>query len=144
MKVVVQKVKTAQVIVNKQVVGKIPFGLLLLVGFKKDDNRDIVLEMIQKIIHLRIFEDANMVMNKNVLEVKGSILVVSQFTLYADTKKGNRPSYHDALNASSARKLYDFFNENLQKYLPVETGIFGEMMEVSFTNLGPTTILLEK
>ena len=143
MKVIVQKCENAKVKVKDKIVGKSDFGLMLLVGFTFDDNEQILEKMARKIVNLRIFEDENNVMNKSLLDVKGTILSVSQFTLYADTSKGNRPSYIKALNGDKAKILYDKFNLELKKYTSVETGIFGEDMKVEFTNLGPTTIILE-
>ena len=143
MKVIVQKCENAKVKVKDKIVGKSDFGLMLLVGFTFDDNEQILEKMARKIVNLRIFEDENNVMNKSLLDVKGTILSVSQFTLYADTSKGNRPSYIKALNGENAKILYDKFNLELKKYTSVETGIFGEDMKVEFTNLGPTTIILE-
>ena len=99
--------------------------------------------MAHKVLNLRIFPDDAGVMNKSVLDVGGSILSVSQFTLYGDTKKGNRPSYIKALNGTEAKKLYELWNEELQKEITVETGIFGADMDVTLTNVGPTTILME-
>ncbi len=144
MRVVVQRVKEANVKVNKKVVGKTDYGYMLLVSFTEGDNLDIINYMVKKIINLRIMDDENKVMNKSILDIKGSILSISQFTLYADTKKGNRPSYIKALNGEEAVKLYDLFNQKLKKFVPVETGIFGAEMEVSLINDGPITILLEK
>ena len=143
MKVIVQKCEKAKVIVNDKVIGKSDFGLMLLVGFTHDDNEQILEKMARKIVNLRIFEDENNIMNKSLLDVNGSILSVSQFTLYADTSKGNRPSYIKALNGENAKILYDKFNLELKKYTSVETGLFGADMKVEFTNLGPTTIILE-
>ena len=143
MKVIVQKCENAKVKVKDKIVGSSDFGLMLLVGFTFDDNEQILEKMARKIVNLRIFEDENNVMNKSLLDVKGTILSVSQFTLYADTSKGNRPSYIKALNGDKAKILYDKFNLELKKYTSVETGIFGEDMKVEFTNLGPTTIILE-
>ena len=143
MKVIVQKCENAKVKVKDKIVGSSDFGLMLLVGFTFDDNEQILEKMARKIVNLRIFEDENNVMNKSLLDVKGTILSVSQFTLYADTSKGNRPSYIKALNGDKAKILYDKFNLELKKYTNVETGIFGEDMKVEFTNLGPTTIILE-
>lgn len=143
MRVVVQRVKESTVKVNEKIVGQISNGLMLLVGFTDTDTEETLNKMVSKIVKLRIFPDENGVMNKSVLDISGSILSVSQFTLYADTKKGNRPSYIKALNGEKATVLYDKFNEKLRSYLPVETGLFGADMEVSLTNMGPTTILLE-
>lgn len=143
MKVIVQKCENAKVIVDNKVVGKCDFGLMLLVGFTYEEKTGVLEKMARKIVNLRIFEDENNVMNKSLLDVKGSILSVSQFTLYADSSKGNRPSYIKALNGEEANNLYDKFNEELRKYTNVETGIFGADMKVDFTNLGPTTIILE-
>ncbi len=143
MRVVVQRVKESTVKVDNKIVGQISNGLMLLVGFTDTDTEETLNKMVSKIVKLRIFPDENGVMNKSVLDISGSILSVSQFTLYADTKKGNRPSYIKALNGEKATVLYDKFNEKLRSYLPVETGLFGADMEVSLTNMGPTTILLE-
>ena len=144
MKVVVQKVKEASCKVEDKITGKIGNGLMLLVGFTEGDNADIISKMAVKIVNLRIFDDSNNIMNLSLLDVGGSILSISQFTLYADTKKGNRPSYINALNGDKATKLYDMFNEELRKYTHVETGIFGADMDISLINSGPTTILLER
>ena len=143
MKVIVQKCENAKVIVDNKVVGKCDFGLMLLVGFTYEEKTGVLDKMARKIVNLRIFEDENNVMNKSLLDVGGTILSVSQFTLYADSSKGNRPSYIKALNGEEANILYDKFNEELRKYTNVETGIFGADMKVDFTNLGPTTIILE-
>ena len=144
MRVVVQKVLEASCTVDEKTVGKINHGLMLLVGFTEGDNIDIISKMALKIVNLRIFDDENGIMNLSLQDVKGSILSISQFTLYADTKKGNRPSYINALNGEEAVKLYDLFNEELRKYTTVETGIFGADMKISLINSGPTTILLER
>ena len=143
MKVIVQKCEKAKVIVDDKVVGKCNFGLMLLVGFTYEEKDNVIEKMARKIVNLRIFEDENNVMNKSLLDVGGNILSVSQFTLYADANKGNRPSYIKALNGEDAKILYDKFNEELRKYTKVETGFFGADMKVDFTNLGPTTIILE-
>ena len=143
MRVVVQRVKKSSVSVNKKVVGKIDNGLMILVGFTYNDNIKDLEYMVKKVLNLRIFDDENGVMNKNVLEVGGSILSISQFTLYADTKKGNRPSYIKALKSDEATILYNRFNELLNEKIKVETGIFGAEMEVSLINDGPITIILD-
>lgn len=145
MKVVLQRVKKASVTVDGKIVGKIDNGLLILVGFTEGDGEHQIDWMINKITNLRIFDDDNGVMNLSVKDVKGSILSVSQFTLYADSRKGNRPSYINALGGESAIKLYEAFNEKLRDTgISIEEGIFGADMEVSLVNDGPVTIILEK
>ncbi len=144
MRVVVQRVKESSVKVDGKVVGKSGYGFMLLVSFTEGDDEKVIDYLVNKIVNLRVMDDENKVMNKSILDIKGNILSISQFTLYADTKKGNRPSYIRALNGSEASKLYDLFNEKLSKFVPVETGIFGADMEVSLINDGPITILLEK
>ncbi len=144
MRVVVQKVTSANVKVSDRVVGLIDRGLVLLVGFTSGDNSDTIDYMINKIIKLRIFEDDRGIMNLSIKDVGGSILSISQFTLYGDASKGNRPSYQKALNGESAVKLYDEFNSKLEKEIPVAKGVFGASMQVSLINDGPTTIILER
>lgn len=145
MKVLLQRVKKASVTVEEKIVGEIDNGLLILVGFTEGDGHSQIDWMINKITNLRIFDDENKVMNLSVKDVKGSILSISQFTLYADSKKGNRPSYINALGGESAVKLYKLFNEKLRETnIHIEEGIFGADMEVSLVNDGPVTIILEK
>ena len=144
MKVLVQRSDKASVIVDEEVIGSIDSGLVLLVGFCEGDNIEKIKYMVNSIINLRIFPDSNGVMNKSILDFGGSILSVSQFTLYADTTKGNRPSYIKALKGDDAINLYDQFNLELSKYVDVSTGKFGADMCVNITNIGPTTIILEK
>ena len=144
MKVVVQRAGTSSVMVNEKCVGKIDSGLVLLVAFKETDTIDTINYMVKKIVNLRIFPDEAGIMNKSILDYGGSILSISQFTLYGDTTKGNRPSYIMAAKGEISKPLYDKFNELLEEYVVVETGIFGDDMEVNITNIGPTTILLEK
>ena len=145
MKVVVQRAFDAKVDVDGKTVGQIDKGLMLLVGFTQTDTDKEIDWIVNRVLNLRIFDDENGVMNKSVLDVGGSILSISQFTLYGDCNKGNRPSYLKALRGSEATVLYDKFNEKLrEKGIVVETGIFGSDMMVSFTNVGPTTIILEK
>ncbi len=144
MRVIVQRVKKASVSVNEKVVGKINYGYMLLVGFTYGDTKENIDAMVKKIINLRIMDDSNGVMNKNILDYGGEILSISQFTLYADTKKGNRPSYVNAMSGDEATKLYDLFNDELSKILHVETGIFGADMNISLVNSGPVTIILER
>ena len=144
MKIVAQRVLEANVKVHDKIVGKCGYGLMLLVSFTAGDNIDTIDYMIKKVINLRIFDDRNGFMNLSVKDVNGSILSISQFTLYADTSKGNRPSYIKALKSDEAKKLYDIFNERLSKFIKVETGIFAEDMKVSLINNGPVTIIIEK
>ena len=145
MRVLVQRVTSANVKVDNKVVGEINHGLLLLVGFTQSDTSKEIDYMVDKVINLRIFDDENGVMNKSLLDTKGSILSVSQFTLYADATKGRRPSYINALNGDKAIILYDEFNKKLkEKNINVETGIFGADMQVELINDGPITIMLEK
>lgn len=145
MRVLVQRSGKAKVTVDEKVVGSIDSGLMLLVGFTEGDEIDTVKHLAKKVVNLRIFPDENDVMNKSLLDFGGDILSVSQFTLYGDARKGNRPSYINALKNDLATPLYDVFNEELRGYgVKVETGVFGADMEISFTNIGPTTILLEK
>lgn len=145
MRVLVQRSGKASVIVDGIVVGTIDNGLMLLVGFTQGDDLEKVKHLAKKVVNLRIFPDENDVMNKSILDFGGSILSVSQFTLYGDAKKGNRPSYIEALKNDEAIPLYEAFNEELRSLgVEVETGIFGADMDVSLVNIGPTTILLEK
>ncbi len=144
MRVLVQRCIDAEVKVGEKIVGKCQDGLVIFVGFKEEDGLDEISYLAKKIVNLRIFPDENHVMNKSLLDEGKSILSISQFTLYADTQNGNRPSYKKALASEKAQKLYDLFNEELKKYTQVETGIFGADMKVSLTNIGPTTIWLEK
>lgn len=143
MKVIVQRSLKSSVSVDNKVVGKIDKGIVLLVGFTDDDTSKDIDYLVNKIINLRIFDDENSIMNKSILDISGSILSISQFTLYADTTKGNRPSYIKAMKSESALKLYDEFNNKLGKYLNVQKGIFGKDMKVNITNDGPITIILE-
>ena len=144
MKVVVQRSLKATLKVDGKKYSEIPNGLMLLVGFTEGDSIEEIKWMVNKIINLRIFEDENDVMNKSILDVGGEILSVSQFTLYGDCKKGNRPSYIKALGGDKASPLYDLFNEELSKHITVKTGVFGADMQITFTNNGPITIIIEK
>ena len=143
MKVVVQRSKKSKVTINNKVNGSINKGYVLLVGFTHGDTTDIVDKMINKILNLRIFEDENDKMNLSIKDINGSILSISQFTLYADSKKGNRPSFINAMKPDEASKLYDYFNQELSKYIEVNTGIFGSNMKVEIYNDGPVTIILD-
>lgn len=144
MRVLVQRSGKSSVKVDGKTVGKIDQGLVLLVGFTEGDSLDTIQTLAKKIVHLRIFPDENDVMNKSILDYGGSILSISQFTLYGDTSKGNRPSYIKAMKGDDAIKLYEAFNDELKKYVAVETGVFGADMDVCIENIGPTTILMER
>ena len=145
MKVLVQRVISSEVRVDGKIVGQSGPGLLLFVGFTETDTSKEIDYMVDKVINLRIFDDETGVMNRSLLDIKGSILSISQFTLYADASKGRRPSYIKALNGKKATLLYDEFNNKLKNTgIPTETGIFGADMKVSLTNDGPVTIMLEK
>ena len=144
MRVLVQRSGGASVTVDGKEVGKIDQGLVVFVGFTDSDTVAEIEYLAKKIVNLRIFPDDNGVMNKSILDYGGKILSVSQFTLYADCKKGNRPSYIEAMNNHEAIHFYELFNEELRKYIEVETGEFGADMNVNITNIGPTTIWLER
>ena len=145
MRIVLQRVKSASVSIEGLVVGEIEQGFLLLVGVGPNDTRDDASYLARKIAGMRIFSDENGKMNLSIDQVGGKILSVSQFTLFADTKKGNRPSFTEAASPEAANKLYEEFNEILRtEYgLIVETGEFGADMQVSLVNDGPVTILLD-
>ncbi len=144
MRVVLQTVKEAEVRIAGKVVGKISEGYLLLVGFTDGDDKDTVDKMVDKILSLRVFPDEHGQINISLQDVNGEILSVSQFTLYANTKKGRRPSFVDALRPNEAIILYDYFNDLLeQKHGKVSTGVFGADMEVDSINNGPFTLLLD-
>lgn len=144
MRVLIQRSKNSSVTIDNKINGSIDFGYVLLVGFTDGDNEQIVDKMINKILSLRIFEDENGKMNKSIIDEGGSILSISQFTLYADTKKGNRPSFVQSLEYNKASNLYDYFNLRLkERNIKVETGIFGADMKVSILNDGPVTIFLD-
>ena len=144
MRVLVQRSGKSSVTIDNKVNGKIDSGLVVLVGFTEGDSKEQIEYLAKRVVNLRIFPDENGVMNKSILEYGGDILSISQFTLYADTKKGNRPSYIAALKGEKSTILYDMFNGELRKYVKVETGIFGADMTVNIENIGPTTILLER
>ena len=144
MRIVVQRSLQASCEVEGKITGKIDKGLVLLVGFTDGDDKTIIDHMIKKVLNLRIFDDENGVMNNPIDPNTSQILSISQFTLYGDAKKGNRPSYIRALRGEEAIKLYEYFNEELSKSIHVETGIFGAEMKISLINDGPITILLER
>ena len=145
MKIVLQKVKKASVSVDGKIVGEIDKGYCLLVGVHKESMEADAKYLAKKIVEARLFEDENEKLNLGLKDVNGSILSVSQFTLYADTKKGKRPSFTNAASAEEANELYNKFNEYLiEEGIKVETGIFQTMMEVNIINDGPVTIIYEK
>ena len=146
MKVVLQRVSNASVSVGNHITGQINRGLLLLVGIHPNDSMKEIEWMCQKIVKLRIFEDEADKMNLSVTDINGGLLVVSQFTLYANTDKGNRPSFIEAAKPDQAKSLYNDMVAYFKKIsdLDVQTGVFGAMMDVKFTNNGPVTIILER
>ncbi|GLC88477.1 D-aminoacyl-tRNA deacylase [Lysinibacillus piscis] len=144
MKVVLQRSKAASVTVDGQVTGAINSGYVLLVGITHEDTVEDVAYLAKKIAQLRLWEDSEGKMNYSIVEHGGEILSVSQFTLYGDVKKGNRPSFSNAAKPDVAKPLWDHFNQALREYgLQVETGVFGAMMDVALINDGPVTILLD-
>lgn len=145
MKIILQKVKKASVSVDNKIVGSIDKGYCLLVGVHKESAEEDAKYLAKKVAQARLFEDENDKINLSLKDVGGSILSVSQFTLYADTKKGNRPSFTSAAGAEKANELYEKFNKFLREEgVTVETGIFQTMMEVNIVNDGPVTIVYEK
>lgn len=144
MRAVLQRVKEASVEIEGKIAGSIGRGLILLLGAKNGDQQEDVSYLIEKCLNLRIFEDEKGKMNLSALEVKAEVLVVSQFTLYADTRKGRRPSFTEALNPEDAEKLYLKFIESIkEKGLRVESGVFGAKMLVRISNWGPVTLILD-
>lgn len=145
MRVVVQRVSHARVFISGRTVGEIDVGLLLLIGFSTENDEAALDWMVEKIATLRIFSDADGKMNHSVEEIRGSLLAVSQFTLYGDTRKGRRPSFVAAAPPEVALPLYDTFIRRLrERGLRVETGEFGAMMQVELLNDGPVTLILER
>lgn len=145
MRVVVQRVSRASVAIEGRVQGAIRHGLLVLLGIGDDDTEEDLKWLVQKVVHLRIFDDTHGVMNQSILDIQGEMLVISQFTLLASTKKGNRPSYIRAAKHEIAIPLYEKFCKESEKLLgkPVETGIFGADMKVELCNDGPVTIWID-
>lgn len=145
MRVVVQKVKNASVKVSKQVVGEIKNGLVVLAGYESSDSMEDISWIVQKIIKMRIFEDSENRLNFSVLDVNGEILLISQFTLHASVKKGNRPSYIKAADSKKAKQMYDQTINQFETVLKrkISTGEFGANMEVSLVNNGPVTITID-
>lgn len=145
MRVVIQRVLESSVKVDNKIVGQIDHGLLILLGIEEADNWEDIDWLSNKICNLRIFNDENEIMNKSILDIGGDILLVSQFTLHASTKKGNRPSYIKAAKQEFANTMYEKFKDQLSNILskPVQSGIFGADMKVSLLNDGPVTILID-
>ncbi len=144
MRLLVQRVSRAQVSVNGEITGKIGEGLLVLVGVTHSDTIKDVEYLVERVEKLRIFNDEEGKMNKSLRDINGSMLIISQFTLYADTRKGNRPGYSDAARPELANELYEKFIEKIaEKNITYGCGIFGADMDVDFCNQGPVTILLE-
>ncbi len=145
MKLVVQRVKNAQVEVEEKTVGKIDKGFLVFVGITHDDTKETADYLVKKLCNLRVFEDQNGKMNLSIKEINGKLLIISQFTLYADCSQGNRPSFINAAKPEKANELYEYFCEQCkQTGISVQTGIFGADMKVELLNDGPVTIILEK
>ena len=145
MKFVIQRVTHASVTVDNEVIGKINKGFMVLIGVEDADTIAIADKMVSKLVNMRVFEDENGKMNLALKDVGGELLLISQFTLYADCKKGNRPSFVEAANPEMANELYEYFMDECRKEgIIVEKGEFGAHMEVSLLNNGPVTIILEK
>ena len=144
MRTIIQRVSNADCKVDGNITGQIENGYMILVGFGLDDNNAIVEKMAEKVSKLRIFEDENGKINKSIFDAKGKILSISQFTLYADCAKGNRPSFTNALSGDKAIELYKYFNQCLRNLnLEVKEGIFGADMKINLLNDGPVTIILD-
>ncbi len=144
MRIVLQRVKQSAVLIDGACHGAIEKGFLALVGFCPTDTEAVLPKLIDKLVHLRVFEDENGKMNRSLLDIGGSVLSVSQFTLYADCRKGRRPSFTGAARPELAEPLYEAFNARLLELgVHVETGVFGADMQVSLVNDGPVTILLD-
>jgi len=143
MRVVIQKCLNSSVSVDGKIVSSIDNGLMVLVGFTDGDTVKDIDYLVNKVVNLRVFDDSNGVMNLSVKDVSGSILCVSQFTLYGDCSRGNRPSYIKAMKGEDSIKLYDLFCDKLNSIVPTKKGIFGADMKVSLVNDGPTTIIID-
>ncbi len=143
MKVVISRSKKSNVVIDNKIYNEIDYGLVVLSCFTHNDTESDIDYIVKKIVNLRIFDDESKVMNKSIIDINGSILSISQFTLYAITKNGNRPSYIDALNGKEAIKLYELFNEKLNNYVKTYPGVFGSDMELNITNDGPVTIIID-
>lgn len=145
MKFIVQRVNKSQVEVEEKIVGKIDKGFMVLIGITHNDTKEIADFLVRKLINLRVFEDENGKMNLSLKDIQGSLLLISQFTLYADCTSGNRPSFTNAAKPEFANELYEYIIDECKKQISnVQTGIFGADMQVSLVNDGPVTIILEK
>ena len=143
MRVVVQRCLKAKVSVDNKLINEIEKGLMILVGFTQSDSENEIDYCVKKVANLRIFDDEQGVMNKSVIDVAGSVLSISQFTLYGNPYEGNRPSYVKALNGDESIKLYELFNQKLNALIPTKVGVFGADMQIDFINDGPVTILID-
>ena len=145
MKLVVQRVTDANLKVNNEEISRIGKGYLVLIGIRDLDTKENADYLVKKLVNLRVFEDENDKMNLSIKDINGELLLVSQFTLYGDCSRGNRPSFTDAARPEDAKELYDYFVQECKKHIPVvKEGIFGSYMKINFTNDGPVTIILEK
>lgn len=145
MKALIQRVKRASVTINSKKISEIGNGLLVLLGVEKGDEAINADKLADKLVHLRIFEDENEKMNKSLLDINGEMLIVSQFTLCGDCKKGTKPSFDKSAPPQIANELYEYFIEKVKEYsIPVQTGRFGAMMDVELINEGPVTFMIEK
>lgn len=143
MRLVIQRVNGASVQINNQINGEIGKGLLILIGIEHEDTKDDADWLVKKVVNLRIFSDDEGKMNHSVIDIDGKALIISQFTLHASTKKGNRPSYIKAARPEHAIPLYNYFVAEIAKHIPIETGEFGADMKVSLINDGPVTITMD-
>lgn len=143
MRLVIQRVKYAKVSVDEKIVGLIDHGFLIYVGIHVDDTKQEVIKYANKVHQLRVFEDENGKMNLNLTQVNGKILAISQFTLYGDTKRGNRPSFIEAARPEKANQLYELFCDELSQNIQVEKGVFGAHMTIDSLNDGPVTIIMD-
>ena len=144
MRCVIQRMREGKVFVNNETVGAIKHGFLVLCGFKADDTKEKIDWMAYRVAHLRIFPDENYKLNKSLLDIGGEALVVSNFTLYADCAHGTRPNFDQAAKGEISQPMYDYFVQKLSEYVHVETGRFGEHMELSLYSDGPITVVIDK
>ena len=145
MKLVIQRVKSSSLYIEGSLISQIKQGLVVLIGISKSDSENVIDKLVKKLLNLRVFEDENSKMNYSILDIEGEILLVSQFTLYADTRKGNRPSFINAADPKNAEPLYNKFLEKLHIVLGdnIKTGRFGANMQIELVNDGPVTIIIE-